>query len=344
MICALSERLAAEDVRVSIAYGRRPETPADPGQRLSDAIQLIPLAWDRSKPFTHLRAGRALRQLVNTFDPDVIHLHSSFAGAVGALAAPRGVPTVYTPHAYAFALPARSRASTAILRTTERVIAHRVDMVGAVSRSEEELARGCLGVTNTVTVANGIPELDGRLAGRPGSFDPQNARVIAMGRMDPQRLPAETVRILSGMTGWADVLWIGGPKPGTGGEAPLVEASIPFTGWLPRPDVLAHVARASFYVHWTAWDGHPLAVLEAMAGGALVVARDIPVLREILPAEQLFSDPADAIRFIRSAIAHPEYYAQQLADQNRNSSRFGASRMAREWLDVYRSVLSSRRS
>ena len=44
-----------------------------------------------------LRAALALRRLVARVKPDVVHLHSTFAGFVGGLAVPRRIPCVYTP-------------------------------------------------------------------------------------------------------------------------------------------------------------------------------------------------------------------------------------------------------
>ncbi len=67
------------------------------------------------------------------------------------------------------------------------------------------------------------------------------------------------------------------------------------TGWKPRPAVAAELAAAHAYVHTAAWEGNPVAVLEAAAMGLPVVARDIRSLRHAgLP--QLVSDPAELAR------------------------------------------------
>ena len=38
---------------------------------------------------------------------------------------------------------------------------------------------------------------------------------------------------------------------------------------------------AKVYLHWTAWDGLPLSILEAMANDVVVIASDIPANREL---------------------------------------------------------------
>ena len=48
--------------------------------------------------------------------PDVVHLHSSFAGAVGALVVDAPSPTVYSPNAFASALPEGGRLRRRIYR------------------------------------------------------------------------------------------------------------------------------------------------------------------------------------------------------------------------------------
>ena len=75
---------------------------------------------------SQLAAGRALRRLVRERRPDLVHLHSSFAGAVGALALPRGVPLIYTPHGLAFARTGVGRApASARVRAVEALVARR---------------------------------------------------------------------------------------------------------------------------------------------------------------------------------------------------------------------------
>ena len=94
---------------VIVGYGRRPETPADPAAFFGDGVELVALPWTDRRLSTQLRTGQALRRLVRTRRPDVVHLHSSFAGGMGAMAVGRGTPTVYTPHGYSFSRTSEAR-------------------------------------------------------------------------------------------------------------------------------------------------------------------------------------------------------------------------------------------
>ena len=78
-----------------------------------------------ARPRAQLAAYRALGGLERSWQPDVVHLHSSFAGAVGSLAVGARRPTVYSPHGYSFTM-AGSAVRKRAFRTVERGIARRV--------------------------------------------------------------------------------------------------------------------------------------------------------------------------------------------------------------------------
>jgi glycosyltransferase involved in cell wall biosynthesis len=269
-----------------------------------------------------------------------VHLHSSFAGAVGVLALRGRAPLVYTPHAFASAIAGTPTLLRAAYRFSERFIVHRADAVGAVSDSEAITARA-LGARSVVCLPNGIPELDPmQLAGAPKrGAAPTRPRVIAVGRLIAQRQPAACARILSAVADVADIGWIGGgaddgPARRAATEA-LTAAGAPPTGWLPRDAVLAELRGASAYLHWTAWDGQALSLLEAMACDAVIVASDIPPNRDVLDRRQLCSTEDQAIRMLRQIATDRAFATELLAVQRRRRARYSAAAMVTGWLDLY---------
>jgi glycosyltransferase involved in cell wall biosynthesis len=331
VVCALAAGMDAAGHAVTLAHGERPETPADLRERLPASVELVALPWTRRTPGAQLAAARALRGLVARQEPDVVHLHSSFAGALGALCL-RGVPLVYTPHGYAFGRSSDHRAARAAYRAAERFIARR-STVAAVSEAEAALARDVLGAPRVSVVRNGIPELDAPAAAAPRA----EALVVGSGRVGPARRPLESARILAAVRDVAEVRWIG-DAPG-GEAAPLHAAGIPLTGWLAHEDALAELARATVLLHYSAWDGAPLAVLEAIARDVVVVASDIPPNRELLGPEQVCVDEAAAVRLIRAVLADAGLRERLLASQRERGGSRGADRMVQDCLDVYAGVL-----
>jgi glycosyltransferase involved in cell wall biosynthesis len=340
MINLVTTNVARAGAAQAIAYGRRPETPADPRQDFEQEVKLIALDWRRRSVRSQLDVARRLRRLCDDLQPHVIHLHSSFAGAIGCLVLGGRAPVIYTPHAFASTIDATPRWRRTLFRAIERFIVRRADIVGAVSESEAAIARA-LGARQTICIPNGIRELDPeQLAlAAPDWSRPARPRVIAIGRLTPQRRPQACARILAGVADVAEIAWVGG-----GGEAgrrrraacrALAAAGATPTGWRDREAVLDELRGATVYLHWTAGDGQALSLLEAMACDAVIVASDIPPNREILDAGQLCPGEREAIALIRRIIAEPAFAAELLRLQRERGAKHSASAMGKAWVELY---------
>jgi glycosyltransferase involved in cell wall biosynthesis len=335
VVQSLAAQQAAAGHDVTLAYADQARTPSAPAD--TAGVELVPLRWARRSPASQLAAGRALRRLARERRAELVHLHSSFAGAVGALALPLDVPLIYTPHGFAFARTGAGRLPAAAVRAVDALVARRCTLVGAVSEAEARLARDGLRARRVAVVSNGIPELDDGVAERP--LDRGEPAVVAAGRIAEQRRPAATAGILAQLAPVARVAWIGG-----GGDndvaRPLHEAGIPVTGWLSRSEALQRLGEATVYLHWSAWDGQSLAVLEAIARDVVVIASDIPANREIVGKRQVCADERAAVELARAVLADPALRAELLAEQRRRAPAFGARRMAAEWLALYERTLA----
>jgi glycosyltransferase involved in cell wall biosynthesis len=337
VVSSLAGGLVEQGHEVAFAYGRRPETPADMDAAMPEGVETFALPWGERTLRSHIEGGQALRRLVEEWEPDLVHLHSSFTGVVGTLVLGRRVPTIYSPHAYAFAGPNRNRLACGFYRAAEWMTARRCDIVGAVSDAEADLARRALNAPRVVTVANGIYELDPPVRPAPGGS--QRELVVGMGRITAQQRPEESAAILSSLTERADVRWIGGAPDGTGGA--LEAARVPVTGWLDHDEACRQLGEAAVFLHWSAWDGQSIAVLEAMARDIVVVASDIPANREILGADAVCADPESATELIRAVLSDPGLREEMLHEQRRRRSRWGAHRMVDEWLAVYEELVGA---
>jgi glycosyltransferase involved in cell wall biosynthesis len=128
----------------------------------------------------------------------------------------------------------------------------------------------------TAVVCNGIDVRDlPRVQHGPGRL-----RIGTSGRISPQKRPGFFAQAAEALQGRADFVWIGDGDESL--KRPLLEAGVEITGWRARSAALEELASLSIYVQTSAWEGMPIAVIEAMAAGLPVVATDIVGNRDLL--------------------------------------------------------------
>jgi glycosyltransferase involved in cell wall biosynthesis len=216
-----------------------------------------------------------LVQKVREERPDVVHLHSSFAGVARAVLPHRG-GLVYSPHCYAMErrdIPGAVRWSFAAV---EFLLAQRPQATVAVSPREAHIS-GRLNAHNPARVVLNPSPLQPQ--GGPGF--PSTAReVVMVGRIQPQKDPRlfAAVARLHADSPWRFV-WIG---DGEGADrADLEAAGVEVTGWLPPAALRERLTGAALYLHTAAWEGGPVSAVEAAALGVPVIARGIPSMRSL---------------------------------------------------------------
>lgn len=266
---------------------------------------------DEELPASPLAAVGAVRDAARRLHPDVIHAHSSFAGAYVRtatgldLVTPRreARPVVYTPHSFAFERADIPAWKQAVFRGMEKAL-YPLTTVGAPCADREgelmaSLGRGIRfgagGEVPVIVVPNVL--LDDHPA-EPGSWSPTDPPTVGVvSRVTPQRDPAffaETARRIRAVRPDTRFTWIGDDD----GKDPtltslLEDADIEVTGWLTGAELRRRIAELSLVIHTARWDGFPMAVLEVRRIGVPLLVRDIPALREC-PATARVGTPEEA--------------------------------------------------
>ncbi|WP_171110353.1 MULTISPECIES: glycosyltransferase [Streptomyces] len=257
---------AAPDLEHWLLVSRRPECPAPLPKGVNPAAVI-------HLPSGHRARRRAIAEAYGRLRPDRVHAHSSLAGAYcrQLLTIPSD-NIVYTPHCYAFERQDTSSAVRAAFWIAERLMTVRTGVVAACSPREAQLARR-MGAARVVHVPNIVlPVSD-----VPLSSPCRNRRpvAVAVGRLCPQKDPAFFARAAAAAPS-LDWVWIG--EGDTRLRQLLEDAGVRVTGWLDRREIRRRLGEASVYVHTAAWEGAPLALLEAVGAGLPVAARYIPAL------------------------------------------------------------------
>jgi glycosyltransferase involved in cell wall biosynthesis len=313
-------------------------------------FQAVPALVRDIDPRTDVAAVLALRRLFERVDPDVIHLNSSKAAALGRIAAAAGrARVVYTAHGWPFGVPGRSRH---VYSVAEVVLAPLADAIVCVSRYDRALAVSHLVARPHAlhVIHNGIRAPD---APPPRGPWPERPRIVCVARLKP---PKDVPLLLEAMTRpgleqWEADVFGGGPlheqTEGLVGRLGL-GARVRLLG--DRGDVPERLAGYDVFALPSRSEGFPFAVLEAMTRALPIVATDVGgVAEQVVDGETGYLVPAgDADAFaaalLRLGAAGDDARRMGLRGLDRVRARFTESRMVERYDALFRSLLDSRAS
>lgn len=244
-----------------IAYAVRKQTPTGYKEYFDKRIHLIEVknfgcSINLNKD---IKAFFEIRKIANKVKPDVIHLHSSKAGALGRFAF-RGKEAAlfYTPHGYSFLMQNCSATKRFIYKKVEIVCGKRNCMTISCSEGEHQetlkLTRRATCVDNGINIQELQKLLENIQVDENHTFT-----VFTLGRICYQKNPMLFNQIAEAMPG-VHFLWIGDGELREELKAPNIEV----TGWLDRNNALAKSASADAFLLTSLWEGLPISLLEAM--------------------------------------------------------------------------------
>jgi glycosyltransferase involved in cell wall biosynthesis len=349
-VSALVQGLSQRGFEVELATG--PDSLiAAPLAAAGVAVHELPL---ERRPGAHdLAAARALRGLDASRHYELVHAHSSKAGAVARTGLPGRCRLVYTPHCFAFATPGFRTAQRLAYRAAEQALVPRSAAIVAVCEWEREQGRRSLRGAGRIlrTIENGVapcpaaqpdPELvafkgDSPLAGAVSVLRPQKDPLLAV--------KAAAAHVRGGGPGKLAIV-------GEGELRGAVVAEIERQGvgehvrWFPyRGDMGPYLAALDVFVLSSAWEALPLSVLEAMSCGLPVLATDVGGVAEAVSEETgrlvAHGDEGAMARALGELLADADL-RRRLGDAGRAryQRRFRVERMLDELAGLYRGLLS----
>ena len=327
--------LLCDEFDVYLAYATRAQTPDDYRERFDPCVQLIelPRVGDIS-PAGMRRTVADLRLIERELEPDVIHLHSSIAGAIGRVAFDRRRrPLVYTPHGYAHVLLGGGPKSIAF-HAVEKMLGDRALTLNCCEGEDEVAAT--LGRDHTwIETGLDVAALDRALAGvKPRSFD--RFTVFSIGKAYVQKQPWLFNRVAE-LVPEADFVWIGGGEL----EHQLSAPNVTCTGWLPREEALATASGADAFVLCSKGEAIAMSLVEAMYLRKLCLVSDVMGNSSVIRDGRngwLCREPEDYALRIREAMEH---YPQALADQARADidEVYNTKTMRARFVEFYRGLV-----
>ncbi|SMC28699.1 Glycosyltransferase involved in cell wall bisynthesis [Andreprevotia lacus DSM 23236] len=320
MVSAMANAQARDGHQVTLIHSLREETPANWCALFDPRVVTVELRMGRAiNPGNDWRCGRQLATLLRQQQPDVVHLHSSKAGALGRLVKlfVRGPRYFFSPHGLSFLQRAEGRLKNSVFLLIEKLLARVPVTLIACSPSEGQEIRNHL--TSRVLVVENAVDLDA-IPAAPGNEGV--VRIGTVGRVALARNPelfAEIATLLRGEG--IEFVWIGGGD--ADGEAVLQAAGVQLSGWVDRAAALQQLSTLDIYIQTSRWEGLPVAVIEAMAAGLPVVATNVVGNRDLVRDGEngyLARDAADFVQRLQPLIAAREA-RRQLGAQARNFAR-----------------------
>ncbi|MHA4870319.1 glycosyltransferase family 4 protein [Duganella sp. PWIR1] len=286
---------------------------------------------------------RALRQLLRRRAFDLVHAHSTFAGAaLRTMWWPGGrPPLVYCAHGWAFDRRAAGW-KLALVAWAERLLALRCESIVCISEHDRRsaLARG-LPAAKLLTIRNGIGE-QGPVAGEV-AWPASRLRILFAGRFDYQKgvdvffgamreLGPEYAAIAIGDAALGDF------------ELTRQADNVRQTGWLSRQAVQAHLQSCDVFVIPSRWEGFGLAALEALRAGKAVIASRVGGLQELVEdGGNGYLIAPDSVPELVAALRRctaDGAAAMGAAGRVRFETLFSAARMNQEVAALYQSMLA----
>ena len=344
----VAECLSGTDLCLGFAYATaRADSRLEPLlQRLDDlGWNLFPVAMRREINLaSEFQAVQKLRQVFETFRPDVVHCHSSKAGVLGRVASLLGRPSpavVYSPHALAIPLGRQ-------YLYIERLLRKLVGRFIAVSDSEAgEIIQYRLATPDLVTVAYPLIDCD---YFKPAAKRDTSVRatgtltVMGVGRLTAQKDPLRfiaIVRKLQKIMPSVKGVWIGDGELREMFEqmATAGPESIQLVPW--QQDIRPFLSAADVLLSTSRYESFGYMVAEALAMEVPVVASRISGTSDILIgkfAENMYEpgDDASAVALLERVLQDPARTRQWAASARMMiRERFNSRSMREALLDAY---------
>ncbi|MEM8638275.1 MAG: glycosyltransferase family 4 protein [Cyanobacteria bacterium P01_G01_bin.54] len=286
--------------------------------------------------------------IIRTFDPDLVTLHSSKAGILGRIVSffAGHKPCIFTVHGWGFR--GFSRFKQLVLKLLELIVEPFADKIICVSNYDREVGLE-LGIPTRklVGIHNGIPDVPRNLQARSVSTNPMSLVMVA--RMD---IPKDHDTLLQAIQFIDNVeLKLVGDGQRYFEIADKVERlglsqKVELLGF--RSNIPLIIVQSDVFVLISHWEGFPLTTLEAMRAGLPVIVSDVGGASEaVIEGQTGYCIPEGDVESLRNRI-------QVLADDPKLRKRMGQAarkhyeenftfeRMFQKTLTVYEEVLRSR--
>ena len=315
-----------------VAYAVRNQTPADFRDYFDKRIHLIEVKnFGRAIDFSKdLKAYFEVKEIVRKIKPEVIHLHSSKAGAIGRFAFNgKTIPVFYTPHGYSFLMENYKPVKRTLFKMIEALCAKRNCITISCSAGEHQetlkLTKRAMYVNNGINMERLQKIID------KTSKEDHPFTVFTLGRICYQKNPELFNKIAESLP---DVrfVWIGDGEL----REQLKSSNIEITGWTDRATAIRYAVNADVFLLTSRWEGLPISLLEAMYMKKLCVVSNVIGNKDVIHNGKNGFVCTEVEEFVK-AITNKEVDKKQLVSRAYSDIRemYNTKVMAKKYKQIY---------
>lgn len=340
---------AARGHEIALIYSEN-ETRRDFDRAFYKSRKIQTLSYTSSRnPAKFLSIGQRIHGLLKGFAPDIVHLHSTFAGVYGRLVR-GGYPVVYCPHGWSFVQEAGTL-KKAVYTNVEKILARRCEAIINISDHEytAALRHGVRAPLNAV-ILSGVN--DTAAPGTPANvnINPAYINIGYIGRLDYKKGFDIAARAFSGLSRRDVHLHVIGAPNRDGQADPNLKApNIHYLGWVNNTEIDSYIRLFDAVILPSRQEGFGLAAVEAMRNARPAIVSDAGGLPELVRNNingHVFSLekaetslPALLHRLDKDKLKYMGENGRRIYESN-----FTGERLAEEIIALYNKVLYTRKT
>lgn len=316
---------------VSVIFSRRKETPEHLDEVFNPAIKLINIQMNSATQ--KLLSIFFMRKCLGVEKPDVVFMHSSFAGFIGRISSIGLLPAskfFYIPHCISMMRQDIGPVKRGLFSALEWIASIKKCEYIACSSSEKSVIERLVPFRTVHLVENAVPTLL-----ECGAKPNRRNRIVTVGQIRPQKGPldfAVIARQTLHKIPDAEFVWIGDGDIAF--RTRLEAAGVKITGWVDRARVMEELGSADLYLSTALWEGMPVSIIEAMYSRLPVIASNCAGNVDVIEQGQtgwLFNSHEAACAIIVKLLRDPSEARRVAAvAHERATTRFASQRYLNE--------------
>jgi glycosyltransferase involved in cell wall biosynthesis len=257
--------------------------------------------------------GIVLYKKIKIYKPDIIHLHSTFAGVIGrvlilTLFNNKNIKVVYCPHAFPFLMDSHKLKKILYIKC-EKILSKYTNKIICVGDSEyDDASLAGIPRDKMVVINNGvnIPTVSNEV----NCNNCEEYILLYVGRFDYQKgtdIFIEALKIIdsAALTYKVKVIMVGEPVNDSVDYKNLEfkNINVVFTGWINQESLFDYYLKANCLVIPSRWEGLAMVPLEAISYKLPVIASNISAFKTINNLSGLSftnEDPASLAKLLSS--------------------------------------------